>query len=79
MGDGIWGLICPLSKLTYVGIDARNEGQCRGRGPRARETSAKGIFAIGDVRSVTVERMRASVGEGGMAITCVHNYLPIAA
>lgn len=45
------------------------------RRPLALETSAPGIFAIGDVRSGSVKRVAAGVGEGGMAIAFVHQYL----
>jgi len=45
------------------------------REPFSLETSAPGIFAIGDVRSGSVKRVAASVGEGGVAIAHVHRYL----
>jgi thioredoxin reductase (NADPH) len=45
------------------------------REPFALETSAQGIFAVGDIRSGSVKRVAASVGEGGMAIAYVHRYL----
>jgi thioredoxin reductase (NADPH) len=45
------------------------------REPYALETSVPGIFAIGDVRSGSVKRVAAAVGEGGMAISYVHRYL----
>lgn len=47
------------------------------RRPFALETSAPGIFAIGDVRSGSVKRVAAGVGEGGMAIAFVHQYLAL--
>lgn len=45
------------------------------RAPLDLETSAPGIFAVGDVRSGSVKRVAASVGEGGVAIALVHRYL----
>ena len=39
------------------------------------ETSARGIFAVGDIRAGSVKRVAASVGEGGMAIAYVHRHL----
>jgi thioredoxin reductase (NADPH) len=48
------------------------------RRPFALETSAPGIFAIGDVRSGSVKRVAAGVGEGGMAVSFVHQYLALA-
>ena len=42
------------------------------RAPAALETSLPGIFAVGDVRSGSVKRCAAAVGEGSMAIAGVH-------
>jgi len=43
--------------------------------PGPMETSQPGIFAVGDVRSGSVKRCAAAVGEGGMAIAGVHEAL----
>jgi len=40
--------------------------------PTPMETSLPGIFAAGDVRSGSIKRCAAAVGEGGMAIAGVH-------
>ncbi len=45
------------------------------RQPRAQETSRPGVFAAGDVRSGSVKRVAAAVGEGGMAVECIHDVL----
>jgi thioredoxin reductase (NADPH) len=45
------------------------------RRPGALETSRPGIFAAGDVRSGSVKRCAAAVGEGGMAVEGVHQAL----
>lgn len=45
------------------------------RGPGPLETSRPGVFAVGDVRSGSVKRCAAAVGEGGMAIAGVHQAL----
>ena len=42
------------------------------RAPSPLETCVPGIFAAGDVRSGSVKRCAAAVGEGGMAIAGVH-------
>jgi thioredoxin reductase (NADPH) len=42
------------------------------RRPAPLETSLPGIFAAGDVRSGSVKRCAAAVGEGGMAIAGIH-------
>jgi thioredoxin reductase (NADPH) len=46
-----------------------------GRSPGPLETSRPGIFAAGDVRSGSVKRCAAAVGEGGMAVEGVHETL----
>ena len=43
------------------------------RGPF--ETSARGIFAVGDVRSGSVKRVASAVGEGSVCIQLVHRAL----
>ena len=43
--------------------------------PGPLETSRPGIFAVGDVRSGSVKRCAAAVGEGGMAVEGVHQAL----
>jgi thioredoxin reductase (NADPH) len=45
------------------------------RAPGPLETSRPGIFAAGDVRSGSVKRCAAAVGEGGMAVEGVHEVL----
>ncbi|MCC7447688.1 MAG: FAD-dependent oxidoreductase [Anaerolineae bacterium] len=45
------------------------------RPPLLLETSLPGVFAAGDVRSGSVKRVAAAVGEGGVAIQSVHRYL----
>src|SRR5258706_6239898 len=45
------------------------------RAPGPLETSRPGIFAAGDVRSGSVKRCAAAVGEGGMAVEGVHETL----
>lgn len=39
------------------------------------ETSVPGVFAVGDVRSGSVKRMSAAVGEGASVVKMVHDYL----
>ena len=42
---------------------------------RPFETSLCGLFAIGDVRSGSVKRVAASVGEGAGVVASIHAYL----
>lgn len=39
------------------------------------ETSTEGVFAVGDVRSDSIKRVAAAVGEGAQAVQYVHRYL----
>ncbi len=39
------------------------------------ETSAPGVFAVGDVRLGSMKRVAAAVGEGSSAVRAVHEYL----
>jgi thioredoxin reductase (NADPH) len=39
------------------------------------ETNRAGVFAIGDVRSQSVKRVAASVGEGAQVVAAIHAYL----
>jgi thioredoxin reductase (NADPH) len=62
--------------FVSTGTDALKADQWTAdREPFALETSAPGIFAVGDIRSGSVKRVAASVGEGGVAIALVHRYL----
>ncbi|MGH9693409.1 MAG: NAD(P)/FAD-dependent oxidoreductase, partial [Bryobacteraceae bacterium] len=45
------------------------------RAPFLLETSRRGVFAAGDVRSGSVKRVASAVGEGAMAVQFVHEYL----
>ena len=39
------------------------------------ETSRRGVFAVGDVRSTSVKRVAASVGDGAQVVAAIHRYL----
>jgi thioredoxin reductase (NADPH) len=39
------------------------------------ETSVPGVFAAGDVRSRSVKRVAAAVGEGATVVRLIHAYL----
>ena len=39
------------------------------------QCSARGVFAVGDVRSGSVKRMGAAIGEGASVVAQLHNYL----
>ena len=42
------------------------------------ETSRRGVFAIGDVRSSSVKRVAAAVGEGAQVVAALHAFLAAA-
>jgi thioredoxin reductase (NADPH) len=48
------------------------------RAPLPFETSIPGVFAVGDVRSGSMKRVAAAVGEGSSAVRSVHDYLALA-
>ncbi len=67
-GSGQQGLRC----------DRAGNPQGNGQDPRPAlplETSRAGIFAIGDVRSGSVKRVAAAVGEGAAAVAQIHTVL----
>jgi thioredoxin reductase (NADPH) len=39
------------------------------------ETSRRGVFAVGDVRSCSVKRVAAAVGDGAQVVAAIHAYL----
>jgi thioredoxin reductase (NADPH) len=64
-----------------VALDAKGfvlTGSEAGAGRRALETGHPGVFAIGDVRSGSVKRVAASVGEGAQVVAALHAYLAVA-
>jgi thioredoxin reductase (NADPH) len=44
-------------------------------GRQALETSRPGVFAAGDVRSGSIKRVTAAMGEGATAVRLVHEHL----
>src|SRR5262249_5820403 len=50
-------------------------GSACGTGKHALETNLPGVFAIGDVRSGSVKRVGAAIGEGAQVVAALHAYL----
>ena len=50
-------------------------GWAEAREPHPLETSIPGVFAIGDVRSGSIKRVAAAVGEGAAVVAQLHTYL----
>jgi len=43
--------------------------------PASLESSVRGVFAVGDVRSGSVKRVGGAIGEGAAAVALIHQYL----
>src|SRR4051812_2723712 len=56
-------------------LDLETAGWRTDRSPHLLETSAPGVFAVGDVRSGNVKRAASAVGEGAVAVSLVHRAL----
>jgi len=64
--------------LTDLSLDDEhldNSWQLAGRRPLPFETSRPGLFAVGDLRSGSMKRVAAAVGEGSAAVRSVHQFL----
>jgi thioredoxin reductase (NADPH) len=57
---------------TGISVAGAPAWQASKHQPGPLETSLPGIFAAGDVRSGSVKRCAAAVGEGGMAVAGIH-------
>ena len=72
---------CDPRGFILTGADLGSNGDggaglpAASRPPLLLETSLPGVFAAGDVRHGSVKRVAAAVGEGGVAIQPVHQYL----
>jgi thioredoxin reductase (NADPH) len=67
------GFVLTDRSLTDDQLDGR--WQALGRRPLPFETSRPGLFAVGDVRSGSMKRVAAAVGEGSAAVRSVHGHL----
>lgn len=64
-----------LTGRDLVNDGAPPEGWPLDRPPGLAETSVPGVFAAGDVRSGSMRRVAAAVGEGSTAVRLVHDHL----
>jgi thioredoxin reductase (NADPH) len=62
------GVALDAKRFVLTGVDAAAD--CR-----PLETSLRGVFAIGDVRSNSVKRVAAAVGEGAQVVATLHAFL----
>jgi thioredoxin reductase (NADPH) len=67
--------------LGYIltGVDALKSGQwpLKDREPCPLETTIPGILAAGDIRAGSTKRVGFAVGDGSLAVTCVHKLTAI--
>jgi thioredoxin reductase (NADPH) len=82
----------PIRHLfSFIGVDPNTDWLCEGivldgkgfvvtgkgnAGPL--ETNMQGLFAVGDIRSGSIKRVAASVGEGAQVVAALHAYLAAA-
>jgi thioredoxin reductase (NADPH) len=68
-------------KLGYIltGVDALKSGRwpLKDREPCPLETTVPGILAAGDIRAGSTKRVGFAVGDGSLAVTCVHKLTAI--
>jgi thioredoxin reductase (NADPH) len=63
------------SDIALDGKGFIQTGSAAGEERHPLETNRSGVFAIGDVRSGSVKRVAAAVGEGAQVVAAVHAYL----
>ncbi|MDQ4038081.1 MAG: FAD-dependent oxidoreductase [Actinomycetota bacterium] len=61
--------------FVLAGEAVHREDHFTDRPPLPFETSQRGIFAVGDVRSGSVKRVASAVGEGSVVVSQLHQYL----
>ena len=63
--------------FILTGSDLPSEGRAEAGQPvpLSLETSLPGVFAVGDVRAGSVQRVASAVGEGSVAVPQVHQHL----
>ena len=68
--------------FVVTGRDLRADPRCariwkERREPMPLETSVPGVFAAGDIRAGSMNRVASAVGEGSMVVRFVHDYLAL--
>jgi thioredoxin reductase (NADPH) len=64
-----------LTGTDVVPASTAAAGRRKRRPPLPLETSVPGVFAAGDVRHGSIKRVASAVGDGGLSIRSVHQYL----
>jgi thioredoxin reductase (NADPH) len=74
-GAGLTGI-----ELSGIELSGASSIKSPARGARLPlETSRRGVFAIGDVRSDSIKRVAAAVGEGAQVVAALHTFLAASA
>jgi thioredoxin reductase (NADPH) len=76
------GVILDAKNFILTGPDVPSDvswSNNRSGRPLPLETSVRGVFAIGDVRSGSVKRVGAAIGEGAVVVARLHAVLAIGA
>ena len=61
--------------ITGAELVASGKWKHTDRVPCSLETSCAGVFAAGDCRAYTPKRVAFAVGDGALAVSCVHDFL----
>jgi thioredoxin reductase (NADPH) len=67
-----------LDKAGFVVTGARRTTVAPGGEGAALETTIPGVYAVGDVRSGSVKRVGAAIGEGAQVVQVLHGFLAAA-
>jgi thioredoxin reductase (NADPH) len=70
------GVAIDSNGFVLTGESAATQGG--GHMPAALEASVPGVFAVGDVRSGSIKRVGAAIGEGAAAVSMIHQRLATA-
>ena len=76
--DAVFALIGAQPHTDWLPAEIERDERgfvATGGGEHMFETSAPGVFAIGDVRAGSVKRVASAVGEGSVVIQQVHRFL----
>ncbi|HWV55517.1 FAD-dependent oxidoreductase [Pseudorhodoplanes sp.] len=62
-------------ELDRAGFVVTGKECSAGHGENPLQSSVRGVFAIGDVRSGSVKRVGGAIGEGAQVVAAIHRYL----
>jgi thioredoxin reductase (NADPH) len=62
-------------ELDRTGFVVTGKECSAGHGENPLQSSVRGVFAVGDVRSGSVKRVGGAIGEGAQVVAAIHRYL----